>query len=102
MSESPSIPVPNGGLDSGETTPGGRKEVRWVEVAQTPGLTPAQIMAGRLQAEGVPAYAWQEGAGQATGLIVGMLGAGHVMVPEDFEDEALRILSEDATTDEPD
>jgi hypothetical protein len=101
MSESSSLPFPRDAGESQETTSGGKQEeVRWVEVAQTPGLTPAQIMAGRLQAEGIPAYAWQEGAGQATGLVIGLLGAGHVMVPEEFEDKALQILSEDAGLDE--
>lgn len=93
MSESPTIPFPQDADESRETTPGGKKEVRWVEVAQTFGLAQAQILAGRLQAEGIPAYAWQEGAGQAAGLLVGLLGAGHVLVPEEYEDQALDILS---------
>jgi Putative prokaryotic signal transducing protein len=65
-----------------------------------PGLAPAQILAGRLQSEGIPAYAWQEGAGQATGLVVGLLGAGRVMVPEEFGERALEILSEEFDSDE--
>lgn len=75
------------------TGPGGKREVRWEVVARTPGLTPAQILAGRLQAEGIPARAWQEGAGRATGLVVGLLGTGHVVVPEEFVDQALEILA---------
>ena len=86
--------------ESQETQPAGNKEVHWVEVAQTFGLTQAQILAGRLQSEGIPAYAWQEGAGQATGLVIGLLGAGHVMVPEEFEDRALEILSDEEEIDE--
>ena len=100
MSESPSIPFPEDSNESGETTPGGKKEIKWVEVAQTFGLTQAQIIAGRLQSENIPAYAWQEGAGTATGLVVGLLGAGHVMVPEEYEERALEILSDEIEIDE--
>ncbi len=100
MSESPSIPLPQDSSKSGETTPGGKKGINWVEVAQTYGLTQAQIVAGRLQAEGIPAYAWQEGAGTATGLVIGLLGAGHVMVPEEYEERALEILSDVEEIDE--
>lgn len=98
MSESSAASFPTGA--SAETTPGGKKEVRWVEIAQTIGLAQAQIIAGRLKAEGIPAYAWQEGAGQAAGLVIGLLGAGHVMVPEEFEDRALDILSAEEEIDE--
>ena len=68
--------------------------MRWVTVAQTYGITQAMIIVGRLRAEGIPARAWQEGAGQATGLIVGKLGTGHVVVPELFEDQAREILAD--------
>ena len=100
MSESPTLPFPQDSDDEWETTPGDKKEVHWVEVAQTFGLAQAHIMAGRLKSEGIPAYAWQEGAGQAAGLVVGLLGAGHVMVPEEFETQALDILSDVEEIDE--
>lgn len=67
--------------------------MRWVTVAHTFGIMQATIIVGRLRAEGIPARAWQEGAGQATGLIVGKLGTGHVVVPEAFEAQALTILA---------
>ncbi len=100
MNESPSLPFSQDSGEDREASPGGKQEVKWVEVAQTFGLTQAQIIAGRLQAENIPAYAWQEGAGQATGLVVGLLGAGHVMVPQEFEERALEILSDDVEIDE--
>lgn len=93
-----SLPLPGDEVTSGDstqqTTPNGKREVHWRVVAQTAGLLPAQIMVGRLQAEGIPARAWQEGAGQAHGLIVGKLGTGHVEVPEEYAEEATRILNE--------
>ena len=73
-------------------SPGNRQEVRWEVVAQAPGITPATIIAGRLQAEGLPVRVWQEAAGQALGLTVGLLGTGYVAVPEEFVDRALEIL----------
>jgi hypothetical protein len=99
-SESPTLPLPQDSEDGLDTTPGDKKEVHWVEVAQTFGLAQAQILAGRLKAEGIPTYAWQEGAGQAAGLLVGLLGAGHVMVPQEYEQEALEILSDEVEIDE--
>jgi hypothetical protein len=80
--------------------PGGREAIRWKVVAQTPGITVAHIIAGRLQAEGIPARAWQEAAGQAIGLTVGLLGMGHVEVPEEYYDQAIELLESDSEFDE--
>ena len=81
----------------------GKKEIRWEEIATTSGITTAQILAGRLQSEGIPARAWQESAGQAVGLVVGLLGMGHVMVPEEYVEQALDILEDvDDRVDEED
>ena len=93
MNETISKPFPSESEEeSGKSS--GPKEVRWVTVAHTFGITQATIIVGRLRAEGVPARSWQEGAGQATGLIVGKLGAGHVVVPDAFEEQALEILAD--------
>ena len=78
-----------------ETTGGGNEPVRWEIVARMPGITAASIVAGRLQAENIPVRAWQEGAGQAIGLTVGILGTGYVAVPETFVEKALAILAEE-------
>jgi hypothetical protein len=83
-----------------QAKPSGGEEVQWVTVAETFGITQATIVAGRLRAEGIPARAWQEGAGQATGLIIGKLGTGHVMVPTEFETQALEILADVDDVDE--
>lgn len=73
-------------------TSGGYQAVKWEIVAQMPGITPATIVAGRLKAEGVPTRVWQEGAGQALGLTVGLLGTGYVAVPEAYVEQAREIL----------
>lgn len=80
-------------------TPGGRREVKWEVVTKTPGLAPAEIIAQRLRTEGIPARAWQEGAGQAFGLTVGLLGNGYVIVPESYLEQAKAILAEPAEDD---
>jgi hypothetical protein len=77
---------------SGEVTTGGNKETQWEVVSETMGIAPAEIIAQRLQTEGIPARAWQEGAGQAFGLTVGLLGTGYVMVPEPYAEKAREIL----------
>ena len=82
------------------TSPGEQSEVRWEIVARMPGITPATILAGRLQAEGIPARAWQEGAGQALGLTVGLLGTGYVAVPEEYAEQAHEVLNTDTSIDE--
>lgn len=77
----------------GEASSGPAQEVKWVVVERTPGITVAEIIVGRLQAEGIPARAWQEGAGEAIGLTVGLLGTGHVVVPEEYAEQARAILA---------
>jgi len=84
------LPLPS---HKNSVSPDGRQEVRWKVVAQAPGITPATIIAGRLQAEGVPVRVWQEAAGQALGLTVGLLGTGYVVVPEAYVEQALEILA---------
>ena len=70
-----------------------KKEVKWEIVARESGLATAQIVANRLRSEGIPANAWQEGAGVAFGLTIGKLGTGYVVVPEEYKEEALLILA---------
>jgi hypothetical protein len=76
------------------------EEIKWVTVAKTFGILQASIVVGRLRAEGIPARAWQEGAGQATGIYIGKLGTGHVLVPEAFEAAALEVLADEYEVDE--
>lgn len=87
------VPFADKDVKNQEATPGGDGEVRWEVVARTSGLMPAQIQAGRLQAEGIPARAWQEAAGQALGLMIGLLGTGYVAVPAEFAAKAQAILA---------
>ncbi len=92
MENSFTAPLPNDDEQPDAIPNGSNEEIRWEVVARTPGITPAHIIAGRLQSEGIPARAWQEAAGQAYGITVGLLGTGYVSVPEEYVDEALDIL----------
>ncbi len=74
------------------TFAGGNRETKWKVVTETAGLATAEVIVGRLLAEGIPARAWQEGAGQALGLTIGLLGTGHVLVPESYLAAAKQIL----------
>ena len=82
------------------TSPGGEQITEWKVVTKTAGITPATIIAGRLQANDIPARAWQEGAGQAYGLTVGLLGNGYVMVPETYLEQAKAILADELDEEE--
>jgi hypothetical protein len=59
-----------------------------------PGLAAATIVASRLEMADIPVRVWQEAAGQAFGLLVGVLGTGFVAVPEPYAERALAILEE--------
>lgn len=87
-------PIPESDSSSSSTS-GDPQEIRWEVVEETAGITVAEIIVGRLQSEGIPARAWQEGAGEALGLIVGLLGTGHVVVPEEYAERARAILAAD-------
>lgn len=95
-------------LDDGNEAPnskeeqemtGGNREIKWKTVTKTAGLMPAEIIGGRLQAEGIPVRVWQEGAGQAFGLTVGLLGTGYVQVPVDYLEQAKEILASEPDLD---
>jgi len=71
------------------------EDTKWAKFWETPGILPAEVIAGRLRAEGIPAWAWQQGAGAAMGLTFGPMGRGHVMVPEEQLDQARRVMATD-------
>lgn len=68
--------------------------INWVPVETTTGLLLAEMTAESLIVAGIPARAWQEGAGHALGLTVGLLGEGHVVVPEEYAVAARQFLAQ--------
>lgn len=75
------------------------EDIKWVKFWETSGSLSAEVIAGRLRTEGVPAWVWQQGAGAAMGLTYGPMGRGHVMVPEEQLEAARRIMATDASDD---
>ena len=75
------------------------ENIQWAKLLETPGTLSAEVIAGRLRSEGIPAWVWQQGAGRAMGLTYGPMGRGHVMVPEEFLEDAERILDTEVAPD---
>lgn len=77
----------------------------WIQLAEVGGVEEASLIVSYLRANGVEAYAWQEGAGRALGLTVGELGASHIMIREDQLQLARLVLEteveRDSNGDEP-
>jgi hypothetical protein len=78
-----------------ETAAGGPEPARWEVAYEAAGLAQAEIFVGRLHAEGIPAMAWQEGAGRALAVTVGLLGTAYVVVPPGFVQRAREVLGAD-------
>ncbi len=72
---------------------------KWVKIYETYGTMDAELLVGRLHAEGIPARYWAESAGRALGLTVGKLGSAYVEVPESFAAKARAVVATDFTAD---
>jgi hypothetical protein len=91
----------DGKAGEGEATGGDDEPVDWVPVATAMGEIEANLIAGRLNSEGIPTRIRQEAAGAALGLTIG-LGQILVLVPEAMGERALRILEEPAIIEDED
>ncbi|MBK8433278.1 MAG: DUF2007 domain-containing protein [Chloroflexi bacterium] len=74
----------------------------WKLLTKMYSMLEAQMLVGRLETEGIPAQAWQEGAGKAYGLTVGYLGEVRVMVMAGDLARAQIIAAEDYSNTLPD
>lgn len=72
---------------------------QWMVVRTTYNPGEANIIAGRLQSEGIGAWVHQEPFGSAMGITVGPLGEVKVVVDSIDYDRALAILDEDVSID---
>ena len=72
------------------------KETTWATVTETNGLIVAELLAERLKAAEIPAFAVQESAGKAYGFSVGQLSVAYVRVPAEYLEEARLLLDVDA------
>jgi hypothetical protein len=82
----------NPSMDKSDELP--ENDVEWVKFWETPGSLAAEVIAGRLRADGIPAWVWQQGAGAAMGLTYGPLGRGHVMVPREELEHARKLMAD--------
>ena len=82
-----------------ETASGGQ-EVEPVVVWEAANRMEAEIVKGRLESEGIPAFVRAEAAGTYLGLTTGGLAEAEVLVPAPLADKALEILATDAEWDE--
>jgi hypothetical protein len=82
-------PVEKEGAMSGGQRP------TWMVVLTTNNEAEAQIVAGRLETEGLRTFIQREPAGSALGITIGKLGENKVLVLESDYERALDILSPD-------
>ncbi len=58
------------------------KSDQWEVVYEASGEFQADILVGMLEAEGIPGFISQEGAGRVYGITIGRLGRIQVLVPQ--------------------
>lgn len=66
----------------------------WVVVAETGGVIEAEILAGLLRTANIPYRIHQESMGRIMGLMLGALGQVTLLVPLQYEQEAVALLDE--------
>jgi hypothetical protein len=69
-------------------------ERKWVLVDEVAGDIQAELLRGLLEAQGIPVWLNQEGAGKAYGLGVAGMGKVQILVPSDFEEQARGVLKD--------
>ena len=85
---------------SASTTTGGSTSHEPVIVWEAANLMEAQVVKGRLESEGIPAFIRSEAAGVIYGITAGSLGRADVLVPGPLAEKAVEILFGDETGDE--
>ncbi len=83
------------------TTTGGGSSQEPVVVWEAANLMEAQVVKGRLESEGIPAFVRSEALGVIYGLTAGGLARADVLVPGPLAERAMEILfSEDQADDQ--
>ena len=90
----------NAAIEAGATT-GGSLQNEPVVVWEAANRMEAQIVQGRLESEGIPAFIHGEALGPIYGLTTGSLAATRVLVPGPLADKALSILNANLEWEEP-
>jgi hypothetical protein len=66
----------------------------WEVIYETNEPVEAELLRGLLEANQIPAYLSQEGAGKAYGLTIGRLGRVQILVPESRYGQALQLIGD--------
>ncbi len=69
-------------------------EEKWEFVDEVAGDLQAEIIKGLLEAQGIPVWLSQEGAGRAYGIGVGSLGRVQILVPTSYITQARTIMDQ--------
>ena len=72
----------------------------WLSICTVSGVIKARIIEGRLQAEGIPVRLQYEPIGEIYAITVDGLGEVQVLVPEEWEGHARRVLEKEYTEEE--
>jgi hypothetical protein len=67
-------------------------EPNWVQISSVQAEVQAELLRGLLEAQEIPVLLSREGAGRALGLSVGPLGEVHILVPDQFQAKARKII----------
>jgi len=67
-------------------------EHNWVQVASVQAEVQAELLRGLLEAQEIPVLLSREGAGRALGLTIGPLGEVHILVPDQYLNQANKVL----------
>jgi hypothetical protein len=78
-----------------------KRKSDFVVVRKVQGELIAQVMKSHLEHEGIPVLLQYESAGIVYGLTVDGLGQVKILVPQEFAEEAEKILEEDTSPEQP-
>jgi hypothetical protein len=99
-SASGDTPIDGELASTASTTTGGGSSQAPVVVWEAANLMEAQVVKGRLESEGIPAFVRSEAAGVIYGITAGSLALADVLVPGPLAEKAVEILFADELPDE--
>jgi hypothetical protein len=88
-------PINGAAASTASTTTGGGSSQEPVVVWEAANLMEAQVVKGRLESEGIPAFIRSEAAGVIYGITAGNLARADVLVPGPLAENAVEILFAD-------
>ena len=73
---------------------------KWKPLETIPLMISPEILKGLLEANDIPVLISRESAANAIGITISPMGDAEILVPESKHDDAVKILSDLAKTDE--